>query len=230
MITRSTVPGVEARVGHRRDDRLTLVAAHARDLVRDALADARLDEDAAGRRLDQQAVECLEQSMLVVDLVRDEGVPEDPRHGPEERPGVAAERSRLDQGDASPAARGQPTSRPRRSASVARRGFRAAAGDPPPAFRLIRTPTGRMCSALNCRSTSRFGRPSFTSNGNGRAGQGPTRFEGAKALLGRPAGLSEPFLAVREVAVERRGGRLDWPWYFDPAPGCRTAARPRSTS
>ncbi len=42
--------------------------------------------------------------MLVVDLVGDEPVPQDPRHRPEQRAGVAPEGARLDQRDARPAA------------------------------------------------------------------------------------------------------------------------------
>ena len=56
------------------------------------------------RRLDQQAVERLEEAALVVDLVGDEAAPQDPRHRPEQRPGVGAERARLDQRDADAAA------------------------------------------------------------------------------------------------------------------------------
>ena len=42
--------------------------------------------------------------MLGVDLVGDEALPEDPRHGPEERAGVGPERARLDERDGRPAA------------------------------------------------------------------------------------------------------------------------------
>ena len=41
--------------------------------------------------------------MVMVDLVGDELVPEQPRHGPEDRPCILAEPTRLDQGDAGPA-------------------------------------------------------------------------------------------------------------------------------
>ena len=96
--------GIEARGPQRRHDRRTLVAAHLADLVGDALADPGLDEDAAGGRLDEEAVQRLEQAVLVVDLVGDEAVPEDPRDRPEQCPGVGPERARLDQRDAGPAA------------------------------------------------------------------------------------------------------------------------------
>jgi len=46
----------------------------------------------------------LEQPMLLVDLIRHEAIPEDPRHGAEERAGVGAERAGLDQRDARAAA------------------------------------------------------------------------------------------------------------------------------
>ena len=51
---------------------------------------------------------------LVVDLVGDEAAPEDPRHRPEQRPGVGAEGPGLDQRDARPAAEVASASRPRR--------------------------------------------------------------------------------------------------------------------
>jgi hypothetical protein len=97
-------PRVEAGLAERRDDRRTLVAAHRANLLGDALADAGLDEDAARRRLDEEAVERLQQPVLVVDLVRYEAAPEDPRHWPEQCPGVGPERAGLDQGDAGPPA------------------------------------------------------------------------------------------------------------------------------
>ena len=50
--------------------------------------------------LDQQAIEGLEQATLVVDLVLDQPAPQDPRHGPEQRPGVGSEGPGLDQPDA----------------------------------------------------------------------------------------------------------------------------------
>ena len=105
---------VEVEVAHRHDvhrsriepcrdqgrhDRRSLVAAHLADLVADPLADPRLDEDATRRRLDQEAVECLQQAVVMIDLLGHERVPEDPRHWPEQRARVGPERSRLDQRD-----------------------------------------------------------------------------------------------------------------------------------
>ena len=57
--------GQEARRLERRHDRRALVAAHGPGLVVDPLADAGLDQDPPGRRLDQQAVQRLEQTVLV---------------------------------------------------------------------------------------------------------------------------------------------------------------------
>ena len=66
-------------------------------------------------RLDQQAVERLEQPALVVDLVLDQAVPQHPRHRPEQRPGVGPERAGLDERDPDAAAEVASTSRPHRS-------------------------------------------------------------------------------------------------------------------
>ena len=88
----------------RRHDPEALVAAHRTGLVVDPVADAGLDEHATRLRLDQEAVEGLEEAPLVVDLLVDEAVPQDPRHGPEQRPRVGPERACLDQGDPDAAA------------------------------------------------------------------------------------------------------------------------------
>ena len=48
----------------------------------------------------KQAIERLEEAVLVVDLVGDPAVPQQPGHGPEQRPGVGAERAGLDERDA----------------------------------------------------------------------------------------------------------------------------------
>ena len=72
---------------HGRDPR-TLIAPHRSRLVIEPLADPGLDHDATGRRLDQQAVERLEQPPLLVDFVRDEVAPQDPRNGTEQVAGV----------------------------------------------------------------------------------------------------------------------------------------------
>ncbi len=72
--------------------------------------------------------------MLGVDLVGDEAVPEDPRHGAEERPGVRPERARLDQRDARPATEvGRPVERVVSSSAIRRNrsGLGALAGRRP---------------------------------------------------------------------------------------------------
>jgi hypothetical protein len=91
--------GQEIRRLERRQDRRALVPAHGACLVVDAFADARLDQDAAGRRLDQEAVERLEQAVLGIDLVGNQAVPKDPRHRPEQGAGVRPERAGLDERD-----------------------------------------------------------------------------------------------------------------------------------
>ncbi len=66
---------IEAGATQRGQDGLARVAAHRPVLLVDPLADARLHEDPTGRRLDDQAVEGLEEPMLAVDLVGDRGGP-----------------------------------------------------------------------------------------------------------------------------------------------------------
>ena len=98
---------VEMEVAHRHDvDRLgqepgrlqrghdprALVAAHRPGLVVDPLPDAGLDEDAPGRRLDEQAVERLEEAALVVDLVGRRARPTGPT-APARRACPASERN-----------------------------------------------------------------------------------------------------------------------------------------
>ena len=61
--------GQEARGLECRHDRRALVAAHGAGLVVEPIADPGLDQDPPRRRLDQQAVERLEQPVLGVDLV-----------------------------------------------------------------------------------------------------------------------------------------------------------------
>ena len=94
--------GLEAGRGHRRSDRRTLVAPHRSHLVAEPRADTRLDEHPAGRRLDDEAIQRLEEPVVVIDLVGDELVPQDPRDRPEERR-VGSERPGLDQRDTGPA-------------------------------------------------------------------------------------------------------------------------------
>ena len=60
--------GIEARRAHRRHDRRALVLAHRAGLLVEPLPDPRLDQHAPGRRLDQQAVERLEQPPVLVEL------------------------------------------------------------------------------------------------------------------------------------------------------------------
>src|SRR5439155_9304382 len=105
-------PRIEACVAERRQGRRPLVPAHRPRLLVDPLADPRLDEDPPGRRLDHQAVERLEEPVLGVDLVGDEAIPEEPRHGTEERARVRPERAGLDDRDMrSPAEIGAPVDR-----------------------------------------------------------------------------------------------------------------------
>ena len=82
------------------DDPRPLVGADRPGLVVHPLADPGLDEDTPGRRLDEQAVQRLQEAVLLVDLVGDEAVPENPRHGTEQHPGVGSERAGLDERDA----------------------------------------------------------------------------------------------------------------------------------
>src|SRR4029079_11482860 len=86
--------GIETRCLQRGDDPRSLGAAHPAGLVVEAFADTGLDEDPAGRRLDQEAVQGLEEAALGVDLVADPAIPEHPRDGPEQRSGVGADRPR----------------------------------------------------------------------------------------------------------------------------------------
>ena len=65
-------------------------AALRRAVVVHALADAGLDQDAPGGRLDEQAVERLGQRGVRVELVGDEPLPHRPRHRPEDRARVGA--------------------------------------------------------------------------------------------------------------------------------------------
>ena len=103
---RDQVDGLRLEAGrlHRGHDRGALVAAHLPGLLGEPLADPGLDEHATRRRLDEQAVQRLEEPVLVVDLVGHEAVPEQPRHRPEQRAGIGAEGAGLDQRDARPAA------------------------------------------------------------------------------------------------------------------------------
>ena len=105
---------VEARPDERRQDRVAGVAAARAELVVGPLADARLDEDAAGWGLDEQAVERLDQAVVVGQLGRDVALPEQPRDGAEDRPGVGQERARLDERDGRAAAEVSSTSGRRR--------------------------------------------------------------------------------------------------------------------
>ena len=109
IATTSTDAGSKPAARERRHDRRALVA-HASPVffVVQPLADPRLDQDAPGRRLDQQAVERLEEAPVLVQLALGQRPPQDPRHGPEDRAGVRAEGARLDQGDGRAAAEVRP--------------------------------------------------------------------------------------------------------------------------
>jgi len=92
-------------------------------VVVEPVADAGLDEDATCRRLDQQAVEGLEEAVLAVELVACPAIPEQLRDRPEQRAGVRSERAGLDERDRNPAAQLAPpvdrVVQPRRSSSAA---------------------------------------------------------------------------------------------------------------
>ena len=79
-----------------------------------ALADARLDQDAASRRLHEQAVERLVERVVGVDLGLDEALPHHLGHGPEDRARVRRERAGLDERDGDATAEVSAASRPTR--------------------------------------------------------------------------------------------------------------------
>ena len=89
--------GVEAGRPERGHDPGTLHLAHVARLVVDPLTDTGLDQHPARGRLDEQAVERLEEPVLVVDLVGHEPIPEQPRHRAEQGTRVGAERAGLDE-------------------------------------------------------------------------------------------------------------------------------------
>ena len=78
--------GVEAGVAQRGQDRLAGHSPLCAVVLVHALADARLDQHAPGRRLDQQAVERLVQRVVGVDLRLDEALPHDRGTGPKTAP------------------------------------------------------------------------------------------------------------------------------------------------
>ena len=100
IATTSTDSGSKPAFSRAATDPWALVGAHRPGLLVEPIADAGLDEDATRGRLDQQAVERLEEAVLVVDLVGDPAVPEQPGHRPEQRPGIGAEGAGLDERDA----------------------------------------------------------------------------------------------------------------------------------
>ena len=117
---------VEPGGAQRRENGLALVPAHRPDLVAHPFPDPCLDEDASAGRLDEQAVERLEETVVLVDLAHYEAVPEDPRHRTEQGAGVAPERAGLDERDARPPAEvGRPV-----NGVVQCRGVASPAGDP----------------------------------------------------------------------------------------------------
>ncbi len=65
----------------------------------EALADARLDQHATGRRLDEQAVECLGERGIGVQLIGYERLPDRPWHRSEGRSGIGREPAGLDERD-----------------------------------------------------------------------------------------------------------------------------------
>ena len=62
-----------------------LVGTHGSGLFVHALADAGLDKQPAGMRLDEQAIEGLKEAMVPVDFVDHQPIPQESRHGTEER-------------------------------------------------------------------------------------------------------------------------------------------------
>ena len=104
MATASIVRGVEAGLSQRRQDRQPAHAALCDVPIVHPLADAGLDQDPPGRRLDEQAVERLGQRRIGVQLVGHERLPDDARHGPEGGAGVGREPAGLDERDAHAAA------------------------------------------------------------------------------------------------------------------------------
>jgi hypothetical protein len=96
--------GVEAGSPEGRHDPRTVVGPHRPGLVVEPVADAGLDEHSPGRRLDEEAVERLEESVLAVQLSGGPAVPEEARHRPEEGARVGPEGAGLDEGDRDPAA------------------------------------------------------------------------------------------------------------------------------
>ena len=117
---------------------IAVVYAHRAGLVVDPLADPGLDQDATGRCLDQQAVERLEESVLMSSSSVTSSPHSNRGTGPNNAPGVRAERAGLDERDRGPATESarqstasltataaQPLpSKSRRSKSVERRGRR----------------------------------------------------------------------------------------------------------
>ncbi len=96
--------GIESCAPQGLTDPRSLVPAHRAGLLVDALADARLDEDPARRRLDEEAVQRLVQPVLGIDLVRCPTLPQDLRHWTEQGAGIGSERAGLDERDMDPAA------------------------------------------------------------------------------------------------------------------------------
>ena len=95
---------IEPRHPKRGPDRGALVPPHGGIPGIEPLPDPRLDQHAPRRRLDQQAVERLEDAPVGVQLSLGPRAPQDPGHRPEDRSGVGAERARLHEGDGRAAA------------------------------------------------------------------------------------------------------------------------------
>ena len=96
--------GLEARLAQGGQDSQSRDAALPDAPLVQPLADAGLDQDPTGWRLHEQAVERLGERVVGVQLVGHEPFPHDPRHGPEDGPGIGGEPSGLDERDAHAAA------------------------------------------------------------------------------------------------------------------------------
>ena len=113
--------GVEAGVRECRHDPWPFGAAHRSRLVVETRPDAGLNQDSARWRLDEQAVQRLKETPVGVGLVACPIPPQDVWNRAEQRAGIGAEGSRLDECDRIAAAEVAPPVdgrvQPRRSAS-----------------------------------------------------------------------------------------------------------------
>ena len=104
---RDRVHGLRIETGslESRDDPRPLIATHRPALFTDTIPDSRFHEHAAGRCLDQQAVERLRDAVIVVDLVDNEFAPHHSWDRSQQGACVGTELTRLDQRDADTAAK-----------------------------------------------------------------------------------------------------------------------------